>query len=292
MGEFFALLTAALWAGAVICFKLSGEHLPPLVLNLFRVAVSSVLLLATMFVVGQPPWRAAEGWHYLLIGASGLIAIAISDTLFHASLNRIGAGLSAIVDSLYPPLTALFAYAILAERLTTGDLTGMVLVVAAVLLTTQARLPVGTTRAQLMIGLVLGALAMATLGLGVVIVKPVLAEQPVIWVTGMRQFAALAVLGPSVALSRDGARWRELLRLPRRAFLLALAGTVLGSFLALMFWIGGMKFTAAGTAAILNQTAIIYILILATWFLREPFTVRKLIACALAVGGVVAVVVN
>jgi drug/metabolite transporter (DMT)-like permease len=290
MGEIFALLTAAFWAGAVICFKRSGEHLPPLLLNLFRVSVSAVLLLATMMVVGQPPWRAATGSDYLLILASGVIAIAVADTLFHASLNRIGAGLTAIVDCLYPPLTALFAFTILAEHLTAGDLVGMVLVVAAVLLTTQARLPVGLTRRGLLVGLLLGALGMAALSLGIVIVKPVLATQPVIWVTGMRQFVALAVLVPTVAVSPDRRQLRDIRRLPRRALLLALAGTVLGSYLSLTFWIAGMKFTSAGTAAILNQTSTIYILILATLLLHEPFTRRKLLACSLAVGGVAAVI--
>ena len=44
---------------------------------------------------------------------------------FDASLNRIGAGLTGIVDSLYPPYTVVFAYLILGERLTAGDLFGL-----------------------------------------------------------------------------------------------------------------------------------------------------------------------
>ncbi len=290
MGEFFALLTAAFWAGAVICFKRAGQDIPPLWLNLFRVAVSSVLLLLTMLVVDQPPWRAATGTHYLLIVVSGVVAIALADTLFHASLNRVGAGLTAIVDCLYPPLTALFAYLILAEQLSAADLVGMVLVVAAVLLTTQARLPDGMTRRGLVAGLLLGALGMAALGLGIVLVKPVLAEQPVIWVTGLRQFVALGVLAPMVALSRDRHQWRRLSRLPRRSIGYAFLGTLLGSYLALIFWVAGMKFTSAGIAAMLNQTSTIYILILATLVLHEPFTRRKFLACSLAVGGVLVVI--
>lgn len=290
MGEFFALVTAVMWAGAVICFKRSGEHLPPLLLNLFRVAVSSVLLLGTMLVVDQPPWRPTTGSNYLLIAASGLIAIALSDTLFHASLNRIGAGLAAIVDSLYSPFTALFAFLLLTERLTAGDLVGMVLVIGAVVLSTQARLPAGLSRRQLVGGIVLGVLSMASLSFGIVIVKPVLASEPVIWVTGMRQFFALAALIPAVAISRDGRRWAQWRRLPRWSVLLAALGTILGSYLALIFWVAGMKYTSAGTAAVLNQTAVIYILILATLVLHEPFTRRKFVACSLAIGGVVAVI--
>lgn len=290
MGEFYALLTAVFWAGAVICFKRVGEVLPPLLLNLFRVAVSSVLLLVTMVVVGQPPWRPAPMSDLWLIVASGVIAIAVADTLFHAALNRIGAGLAAIVDCLYSPLTALFAFALLAETLTALDLVGMVLVLFAVLLSTRATLPPGLSRRGLVGGLALGAAAMVALSVGIVIVKPVLDHQPVIWVTGLRQFVALAVLAPVVAGSRDGRQWRQLLLVDRRMFGLALLGTVLGSYLALVFWIAGMKYTTVGTAAILNQTSTVYILVLATVVLGEAFTRRKALACVLAVGGVVCVI--
>jgi drug/metabolite transporter (DMT)-like permease len=69
----------------------------------------------------------------------------------------------------------------------------------------------------------------------------------------------------------------------------SLPGTVMGSYLALLFWIAGMKFTQAGTAAILNQTSTIYILVFASLFLKEAFTRRKLVAAILAVAGIMLV---
>ncbi len=64
---------------------------------------------------------------------------------------------------------------------------------------------------------------------------------------------------------------------------------MLGSYLALIFWIAGMKYTKVGVAAILNQSSTVYVLILAAVFLHEPFTRRKLLASALAVAGIVLV---
>ncbi len=292
MGEIFALLSAVFWAGAVIFLKRTGETLPPLALNLFRVVVSAALLLVTMFVLDQPPWRAASVRDYLLIAASGIIAIAVADTLFHASLNRIGAGLTGIVDSLYPPFTVVFAFVILGERLTPGDVVGLVLVVSAVLVASRVVLPAGTSRRTLAVGILLGVAGMAALSLGIVIVKPVLRDHPVVWVTGMRQLVALAVLSVMALHPRERASCRQIFRLPRRTLRFALPGTLLGSYLALVFWIAGMKYTNAGTAAILNQTAIIYIILLASVVLNEPFTRRKAAACTLAVAGVAAVILG
>lgn len=290
MGELYALLTAVFWAGAVILFKRSGEHLPPLVLNTLRVTVSSVLLLATMLLAGQPPWRPAAWSDLALIIASGLIAIVVADTLFHASLNRIGAGLTAIVDCLYPPLTTVFAFLLLREVLAPVHFIGMALVVGAVLVSSRAVPPPGVTRQTLIQGIGLGIAGMASLSLGIVIVKPVLTDQPVIWVTGMRQFVALVLLWPALLATRQGRQDLRHLRLSRAMLRYAVPGTILGSYLSLMCWIAGMKHTTAGIAAILNQTATIYIILLAWLLLKEPLTRRHVLACAMAVGGVLCIV--
>jgi drug/metabolite transporter (DMT)-like permease len=292
VGELFALLTAVFWAGAVIAFKRAGEFLPPLAMVLFRVAVSSVLLVVTTLAVGQPPWRPAPLDDHLLILVSGVVAIALADTLFHASLNRIGAGLTAIVDCLYPPAVAVFAVLLLGEGLESSDLVGMVLVVGAVLLTTRAVPPPGATRRTLLVGLLLGALGMAALSFGIVVVKPVLTDQPVIWVTTMRQLAALATLGVMAAAPGPRREFRRIRSLDRRGLGHALLGTVLGSYLSLMCWIAGMKFTTAGAAAVLNQTATVYIILLARVLLKEPLTRRRMLACGLAVAGVLCVVLG
>ena len=62
--------------------------------------------------------------------------------------------------------------------------------------------------------------------------------------------------------------------------------SVLGAYLAMIFWIAGFKYTKASTAGILNQTSVVFALILATVILKEPFTRRKLASVILAMAGV------
>ena len=69
----------------------------------------------------------------------------------------------------------------------------------------------------------------------------------------------------------------------------SLPGALLGSYLALIFWIAGMKYAKVGVAAILNQSSTIYVLILAAVFLKERLTRRKLVASAVAIAGIVLV---
>ncbi len=288
MGEFYALATAVAWAGAVIFFKRTGETFSPFALNLFRVVVSSLLLLATLGVMGQPVFGVAPVRDYLILFASGVIAIAFADTLFHKCLNTVGAGITAVVDCLYPPFVVLLAYLLIGERLGAWQLGGMAMVLCGVLVAGYHAPPPGMSRRELVVGILWGAAGMFMLSLGVVIAKPVLERTPVIWATTIRQLSCLVVMIPWVLLSPARGRYLGIFK-PRRDWRFAIPGTVLGSYVALMLWLAGMKYTAAGAAAILNQTSTIYVLVFAAIFLREPFTRRKMISSLSAVGGILMV---
>lgn len=290
MGNLYALLTALVWAGAVILLKRSGETVPPFALNLFRVVVSTALLVPTVFLAGQAGWNGWTARDVMLLVVSGIVAIAIADTLFHQSLNLCGAGISSIVDCLYPPFTVLFARLLLDERLSAQQLVGMGLVLAGVLAAARHEAPHGAPPRQIVLGAALGVVAMAALALGIVIAKPALDRAPVLWATAVRQVGCLVAMAPFALLSR---RRRETLAVfePARTWRFTLPGAILGSYLSLILWIAGMKYSKVGVAAILNQSSTIYILILAALFLGEPFTRRKLLASALAVTGIVLVTI-
>jgi drug/metabolite transporter (DMT)-like permease len=288
LGEFYALLCAVIWAVAVILLKRSGETVSPFALNLFRVGISSVLLVVTVLVSGQGLVRDAPLRDVLILMASGVIAIAVADTLFHRCLNIVGAGVTAIVDCLYSPLVVLFAFLLIGERLNAWQLAGMVTVIAAVMIASGHPAPPGVPPRTLLKGALMGMAAMAAIALGVVVAKPVLERQPVLWSTTVRQLGALAVMVPAALISPQRRRYLGTFR-PDASWRFSLPATILGSYLALMFWLAGMKHTQAGAAAILNQTSTIYVLVLASFFLHEPFTRRKLAASALAIAGILMV---
>jgi len=289
MGEFYALACALAWAVAVILFRKSGETVPPLALNTFRVVLSSALFVVTLVAMDQDILGRAPLKDYLILIASGIIAIAVSDTLFHMCLNRVGAGINAIIDSLYSPFIVLFAFLLLGERLGWSQFAGMVLIVGGVLLTSRIRPPRGLQRRALIEGILIGAAAMSTLAFGIVIAKPVLERSDVMWATTVRQLGALAALVPALLLHP---RRRQLVQVfrPQRSWRFTVPGTVLGSYVALSLWIAGMKAISAGSAAILNQTSTIYILVFAAIFLGEGFSWRKAFSASLAVAGILLVI--
>lgn len=288
MGEIFALASALAWAFAVIMFRRSGETVSPLALNLFRVSVSSVIFLLTLVVARKPLLGQAPLLDYAILMISGIIAIALSDTLFHMCLNRVGAGINAIVDTFYSPFILLFAFFMLDEKLGWPQIVGMIFIVTGILVATRVKTPPGVTRATLVSGILLGTGAMASLAFGIVLAKPVLERSDLIWATSVRQFGSLMVLLPVALIHPDRRQLFQVFR-PQKSWKYSFTGTILGSYLALIMWVGGMKYIPAGKAAILNQTSTIYILLLATIILKEAFSLRKAVAVVLALCGVLLV---
>jgi drug/metabolite transporter (DMT)-like permease len=285
MGEFYALSCALVWAFAVILFQRSMERVGALALNLFRNSVSVPLILLTMLVTGAPLVRDAPARDYLILIASGVIGIAIADTLFHYSLRLIGAGISAIVSTIYAPLVILFTFLVLGEHLRAVQLAGMGLIAVGICLSGNLHPPAHRTRRQLVLGIALGALDMLLLVVSVVLAKPVLNRSPVLWASLVRQLGAFAVI---LVMALASPRRREHFAVYRAEgnWRFMLPGSALGSYLALVLWIAGLKYSLASLAAILTQTTTVWILLLAVIFLHERMTPRKLLAAGLAIAGV------
>lgn len=285
LGEILSVVAAVVWAFSVVLFRLSGRSMGPLALNFFKNIVATVLLLATFPIVGQSIFRDAPVLDYALLALSGVLGIAVADTLFFMSLNIVGAGLSQIVSIAYSPLVILFTFAFLGERLSVGDVVGATLILAGILLTTGHAPPPGLTARDLRAGIAIATLSVALMALGITIAKPALNRSPVLWATGVRLFAGvLALVVLTLVSPRRRYVWRTLR--PSAVWKLSLPGAFLGAYVAMIVWIAGMKYTQASTAAILNQTSAVFVLPIAALVLREPVTRRKLGAVALAIAGV------
>jgi len=276
----------------MIFFKRSGEKIHPLALNLFKNTIAIVLLVATLGIMGEgfgaiSSFSKNDFW---ILALSGVIGITIADTLFFYSLNLCGVGIVSIVDCLYSPFIIFFAFLFLGELLTPWQLVGAGLVLAAVFITSRHAPPEGRTRKQLVAGILIGVANMALMGIGVVMARPIVEYYPMIWAVLIRMAAGTVVLALFIAALPNR---RELFSVfvPRRAWKFSVTGAVLGAYLSSVLWIGGFKYADdTSVAAILNQMASLFALVLAAVFLKEAFTGRKFFALMIALGGIVLVI--
>ncbi len=284
LGEILAAASGLAWAVAVVLFRISGRRIHPVGLNLAKTVLALIVMVPTLLVLGQSFAPAVPLSTTGLLLLSGILGIAVSDTLFFYALNRLGAGLTAIVDCFYSPFVIALSFVLIGERLTPVQLVGAALVVSAVLTLSKEGKLEKIGRKDLSAGILYGILAMFFVAFGIVMVKPVLGSVSVFWATMVRLVGGSLALAILVPFLRNRRAVLAPLLEPRNWKALAPAA-FFGSYLSLFLWMGGMKYAKASVAAVLNQLNTIFIVIIAAIFLKERLTGWKILAVVLAFVG-------
>jgi len=284
IGEAMALGSAAAWAVGVILARQLGVHLPPLTLNLLKNGLVLCVLAPVALLLYAGAWPVMPVRDMLIVLVSGVIGIALADTLYFRALNELGAGRMGVIGNLYSPLVLLLGFVFLDERLGGMQWLGFALVAGGVLLVSipargQAARPQHTLR-----GILLGLLAIALMAVAIVMVKRTLETQPLLWVTLLRLCGAMAGLLFLASLPSMRQRMRFV---PRDvAWHRLVLAALVGQGLSMVLWLGGYKFTSASVAAILNESASVFLVVLAALWLREPMGRRAFVGVLLTFSGI------
>jgi drug/metabolite transporter (DMT)-like permease len=286
LGELLSIGSAAAWAAGVIMYRRLGETLPPLTLNFLKnVLVMGMLLpiIAWLYAAHPPAMGTAQ---IALSMLSGLLGLALADTLYFSALNAVGAGRMGVMGNFYSPFVLTLSFAFLGERLNLMQGLGFALVSVGVLVVARPKDGWrGVDSAAQRRGALLGVSSIALMSIGIVMVKPILERQPLLWVTGLRM---LGGLGGMLAIAAFRGQLAQLLPGRNRLHWPTLvAAAAVGQGLAMVLWLGGYKYTKASVAAVLNESASVFILLFAALWLREPLTRRGGIGVTLTLSGVV-----
>lgn len=292
-GELSALTCAIVWAIAIVLFRISGNTLSPIVLNLFKNTVGFVLFCITLPLLGiafLPEHLSAND--FAIVCLSGLLGVGIADSLFFASLNRLGVTSTAIVDSLYSPLVVLAAFVYLSEPIDWKILVAMALMAIAIVVGTaqppNESSPTETSHKRTITGIILGISGLALMAISIVIIKPVLERHNAWWVSTVRLAVGIAALSLQVSLPRYHKELITAFR-PSKLWKITIPAGIIGCYFTMITWIWGIQMTLASVASILNQSSTLIVIVLAAVFLKEKLTVRKIAAVAMAFAGIILV---
>jgi drug/metabolite transporter (DMT)-like permease len=276
-----ALGCALAWAVAVLSFR-RLEKLPPTAVNLFKNAVATGLLVLTMAAAGLAPDtdRSAADWLSLVV--SGVLGLAVADTLFLAGLRRIDASVAAVADCAYSPTVVVLSTVFLDEPLAAGLVLGGPLVVLGLLVVSHRRRDDTRTIDRTGLGLVIAGVV--TTAIGVVVAKPALDRSHLLDATTIRLASGSIALFLFELLRGKREEVLSLFR-PQPAWRPALVATFFGTYVSMILWLGGMKYGTASRAALLNQMGAIFVLVLSR-LSGEVVPARRWIGAAIAVCGV------
>lgn len=281
IGELCSIASAACWAVGVILYRRLGDTLSPLALNLYKNWLVLALLLPTALLWPGAHWPQWSAQQWMIVLGSGVLGIGIADTLYFRALNALGAGRMGIIGNLYSPSILVLGFAFLGERLNGLQWVGFGLVNIGVLLSSWPKREAGG-KPLAWTPILLGLASIVLMAVSIVLVKRTLETEPLLAVTTARMVGALGFMTLWLAFTAP-----QVLR-PGPVFPWArlFPAALFGQFIAMLLWLAGYKFTDATVAATLNETASVFILLLAWFWLGERPLKRSLFGMVLTLSGV------
>lgn len=285
IGEACSIGAALSWAAGVVIYKRLGESLAPGTLNLVKNVLVLAMIVPTVPLVHGFAMPSLSANAILLALLSGVLGIAVADTLYFKALNALGAGRMGVVGNFYSPFVIVLSFAFLGERLSALQLAGFALVSGGVLIVSSHDPHRRLSKVELRHGALLGVAAVLLMAMAIVMIKRVLEGAPLFWIVLLRLVGGVAGMLALFA-------WRrEPLPIPGRTaakirWPLLLLAAFLGQYVSMALWMAGYKYTEASVAAVLNETASVFIVLLAALFLHEGLDARRLLGVTCTLSGV------
>jgi drug/metabolite transporter (DMT)-like permease len=288
IGEFAALAVAFFWTITALAFESASKKIGSIQVNIIRLVIAFIFISVFNFLFrGKffPSDASAENWIWLSL--SGLIGFVFGDYFLFKSYAVIGSRFSMLIMTLVPPMTALFGWFLLGERLSLMGFIGMIIVLIGISLAIFSRNGKGEKLSlKLAPKGVLYALggAVGQAG-GLVLSKYGMEGYDPFASTQIRIIAGIS--GFAVLITFLG-RWtivrNSLKNVPAMKSLLL--GAFFGPFLGVSFSLLSVKHTEAGIASTIMAIVPILIIAPAVWIYRQKITLLEAIGAVISVIGV------
>lgn len=288
-----ALVAALCWTLASLLWRRLPTSLSAARLNLLKNLLALAMLVPLLLAHPQA-WPPSPR-PLLLLAASGVLGIALGDSLFFAALRRLGTRRALTIDAGGPAVTTLAGVALLQERPGLQQWLGVGLISLAVVLVAR-RAPAPDDPASgaahaLGAGVLLALGALVCGSLGALLARAALLDGAVspLQATALRLAAACLALLPLLpGLPQPGSRPR----LPQRRWPRLLLATLLGTTAGIGLQQTALAGLPGGLAVALLSTAPVMAVPLAWWLEGDRPGWRGVVAALAALVGVALVVVS
>jgi drug/metabolite transporter (DMT)-like permease len=287
-GEWAALFTAVFWTVSALAFESASRRIGSLVVNILRLIIGFIFLTIFSIIykgIVIPLDASRENWFWLTL--SGLVGFVFGDFFLFKSYTIIGSRFSMLIMTLVPPITALFSWIILAERLTMFHYLGMTLTFLGISLAIFNRNGKGEKLSLKLAPLGIlyafgGAVGQA---LGLVLSKFGLKDYDPFSATQIRVIAGIAGFSILITIIQ---RWNNVkVALSDKVSMKSLSlGAFFGPFLGVSFSLIAVKYTEAGIASTIMALVPVFIIVPAVLLYKEKVTFPEIAGAIISVIGV------
>ena len=291
-GELSALLAAIFWSIAVIIFKSASNEVSPFLITALKNTIASFCFLVFFLLFDVPLWYDDfQKLDYFKILISGVLGMGLADVLFIYALSQIGANRIALINCFEPVVIYILSSIFLGTILNIGQLIGFLVVIISLLIMTYEKDTNELDKYIKKKGILLQISAVILSSIGIVMIKPVLLKinndiNIQLWLTFFRLLPGMITTWIVLLFQKKKIIPSQPLQL--NLIIKILFSSILGTFIALSFWIiGYANIEHPPVASILGQTSVIFIILLSWFFLKEKITKQRIVAMLFALSGVI-----
>ncbi|HTL76107.1 MAG TPA: DMT family transporter [Casimicrobiaceae bacterium] len=274
------VLVAVVWGGTFIAGRIAAPEMPPPTAALIRYVTASLALLAMTFAMegGLP---ALDRRQWLMVTLLGFAGVAGYNYLFMVGLQTVPASRGSLIMALNPAATMIGAALFLREPITIAKIVGTLLALTGVAVELGGGNPLALVSGEIgegelaLFGCVVGWAAYTLIAKNVTGLSA-LAVTTYAALIGMLMLAALVVTRGDPLVPHASLRvWLALVYMG-----------VLGTALAFVWFLEGVKTLGPARAAIFVNLVPVAAITLGLLLLGERLTVAMLVGAALVVAGV------
>lgn len=286
-GEIAAIGAAIAWALATWIYSQFSHRFSALQLNIVKGVIASAMMLMVLPFEGAVE-PSIETQHLIILAVSGVVGIAIGDSAYFASLKRIGANKTLLLESLAPPLSGVLALLALGSVLSVQSWLGVVVTTLAV--TYVIFQPSEANSEMSWSGVAFGLLASVCQASGVVISHYALVAGDLPPLLGAFIRLTVGVLAVMVVINLFEANpykgiKQHLKELTSGALLWLIGAIFVGTFLALWLQQVALKHANPAIAQTLIATSPLFILII--YLIKgQRVSAKSALGTLVAVGGI------
>ncbi|MEG3978516.1 DMT family transporter [Microcoleus sp. herbarium8] len=284
MGEIAALGAAFVWALSSTIWQRVGQQIPAVVLNFLKGAIALFMLLVTVIILGKS-FPAVNSNILVMLLISGALGIGLGDTAFFIVLKYLGARRTLLLETLSPPLTALFGLIFLQENLSPVSCTGILLTVCGVAWVISERTAETTLPSkQLWLGLGISLLGQTSHAAGAILSRAAFNQIDIdpLWTAVLRLSGGIAVM--LCFLNPTNLGTCKQLKAPKILGAIILAA-FLGTYLGIFLQQTSLKYAPAAIAQALSSTSPLFVLPLAM-LAGEKVSFRAVLGVVGAIAGI------
>jgi drug/metabolite transporter (DMT)-like permease len=284
IGIYSALLSSASWALGSILFGKISEKVSPFGMTLAKGIIGVILLGAVYYIDGI----SALPFNVLaMLFLSGVVGIAIGDTLFFASLHNLGPKTQVIFFMTGQIITTLFGVYYFNEYPNPIQLIGIFVTLLGVVAVLWNKILMSSSTSSSIKGVIYGLLSMILFSASLILVKDVLDDVSTIGATFYRILSGTFGIMIFGLIGNNVKDWVMPFKGDYKIISLFVLSAAIVTFGGFWLSLVAIKYVNIGVASALNATEPLFVLPLAYILMKEKIKKIEIIGAICTIIGVV-----